>query len=70
MGTGGAPIRLPLVLLAYAMSLSLWSLASLTGATVFFVLVVAGGFGPAVAAAVMLGFAGRSLREWVRSIEA
>lgn len=58
------------IVLAYAMSWSLWSLASLTGAAVSFVLVVAGGFGPAAAAAVMLGFTGRSLREWLRSIVA
>lgn len=58
------------VVLAYVMSWSLWSLASLTGAAVSFVLVVAGGFGPAVAAAVMLRCTGRSLREWVRSIVA
>ena len=57
-------------LLAYVMSWSLWSLASVTGAAVSFVLVVAGGFGPAVAAAVMLRLTGRSLREWVRSIGA
>lgn len=58
------------VLLAYAMSWSLWSLASLTGAAVSFVLVVAGGFGPPLAAAVMLRLTGRSLREWARSIAA
>ncbi|WP_087872590.1 CPBP family intramembrane glutamic endopeptidase [Arthrobacter globiformis] len=58
------------VLLAYVMSWSLWALASLTGGAASFVLIVAGGFGPALAAAVMLHITGRSLRNWACSIMA
>lgn len=58
------------LLLAYVLSWSLWGLASLTGGAVSFVLVVAGGFGPPVAAAVMLRLTGRSLRAWGRAIVA
>ncbi|HEY0641795.1 MAG TPA: CPBP family intramembrane glutamic endopeptidase [Nocardioides sp.] len=53
------------VLLAYAMSWPVWVLAHVTGS---FALVVLGGFGPAVAAALTLRLTGQPLRPWAAGI--
>jgi len=53
------------VLLAYALSWQAWVLAYATG---WFPLVVLGGFGPAVAAALTLRLTGQPLRPWLRGL--
>jgi membrane protease YdiL (CAAX protease family) len=63
--------RHPLILffaLTYAVSWSFWLLAAQVGGTLHTVLLVAGGFGPATAAAVTVRLSGGSLREWARGI--
>jgi membrane protease YdiL (CAAX protease family) len=54
--------------LTYAVSWSFWLLAAQLGGTLHTVLLVAGGFGPATAAAVTVRLSGGSLREWARGI--
>ena len=54
--------------LAYAISWPFWVLSDLMGGTVGIVMVVIGGFGPMVAAAIVLRWNGESLTEWLRGI--
>jgi membrane protease YdiL (CAAX protease family) len=54
--------------LTYAISWPLWLLAPRVGGTVGTGLVVAGGFGPAAAAAVIIRRSGGSLRDWAGGI--
>jgi membrane protease YdiL (CAAX protease family) len=52
--------------LAYAISWPFWVLAHLTGGTVRTILIVVGGFGPMLAAAIVLRWNKESLIEWLR----
>src|SRR4029450_8359184 len=54
--------------LAYAISWPFWVLSRLTGGTVGIVMIVVGGFGPMLAAAIVLRWNGESLTEWLRGI--
>jgi CAAX protease family protein len=54
--------------LTYAISWPLWLLSRLAGGTVGTVLLVVGGFGPLVAAAITIRCSGGSLTEWLRGI--
>src|SRR4029450_8519425 len=54
--------------LAYAISWPFWALSHLTGGTVGIVMIVVGGFGPMLAAAIVLRWNGESLAEWLRGI--
>ena len=54
--------------LAYAISWPLWLLSRLAGGTAGTVLLVIGGFGPMIAAAVTLRRSGGSLTDWARRI--
>src|SRR5688572_4265680 len=54
--------------LTYAISWPLWLLSRLAGGTLGTVLLVIGGFGPAIAAAVTLRRSGSSLSDWARGI--
>lgn len=54
-------------LLAYAISWPMWVLTHLTGS---FALLVLGGFGPALAAAVALRLTGQPIRPWVMALMA
>ena len=54
--------------LAYAISWPFWVLSRLTGGTVGIVMIVVGGFGPMLAAAIVLRWNGESLTEWLHGI--
>jgi hypothetical protein len=54
--------------LAYAVSWPLWLLSRLAGGTLGTVLLVIGGFGPMLAAAVTLQLDGGSQRDWAREV--
>ena len=54
--------------LTYVVSWSFWLLAAQVGGTLHTVLFVAGGFGPATAAALTIRLSGGSLQEWARGI--
>jgi membrane protease YdiL (CAAX protease family) len=54
--------------LAYAISWPFWLLSHLAGGTPSTVLIVIGGFGPMLAAAIVISRTGGSLSEWLRSI--
>jgi membrane protease YdiL (CAAX protease family) len=54
--------------LAYAISWPLWVLSHLAGRTLGSVFIVIGGFGPMLAAAIIISRTGGSLSEWLRSI--
>lgn len=54
--------------LAYAISWPLWFLSRAVGGTAGTVLLVAGGFGPLLAAAVTIRYSHESLAEWLRAI--
>ena len=63
--------RHPLIfffVLAYAISWPFWLLASQLGGSLRTLVIVIGGFGPAIAAAVTLWRSGGSLSEWARGI--
>ena len=53
--------------LAYAISWPLWLLSRLAEGTTGTVLIVIGGFGPMLAAAIMIRYTGGSLSEWLRA---
>ena len=54
--------------LAYAISWPFWLLSHLAGGTLGVVLIVIGGFGPMLAAAIVISRTGGSLSGWLRSI--
>ncbi|HEY6688358.1 MAG TPA: CPBP family intramembrane glutamate endopeptidase, partial [Propionibacteriaceae bacterium] len=54
--------------LTYAISWPLWLLSRLIGGTAGTVLLVIGGFGPLLAAAITIRHSGDSLDEWLRKI--
>lgn len=54
--------------LAYAISWPFWLLSRLAGGTIGTVLIVIGGFGPMLAAAIMIRHTGGSLSEWLRAV--
>jgi membrane protease YdiL (CAAX protease family) len=54
--------------LTYAISWPLWLLSRLAGGTLGTVLLVVGAFGPMLAAAIIIGYSGDSLTDWLRSI--
>ena len=54
--------------LTYAISWPLWLLSRLAGGTTGMVLLVAGAFGPMLAAAIIIRYSGDSLNQWLRSI--
>lgn len=56
------------VVLAYAISWSIWITLSLVLADPSLLVVLPGGFGPAIAAAIVVGSTGESLRAWVRDM--
>jgi hypothetical protein len=69
--TGTLASRYPLIFyfaLTYAVSWPLWLLSRLAGGTLGTVLLVIGGFGPMIAAAVTLQRSGGSLSDWARGI--
>ena len=69
--TGTLASRHPLIFyfaLTYSISWPLWLLSRLTGGTLGTLLLVTGGFGPAIAAAVTLRRSGGSLSDWARRI--
>jgi hypothetical protein len=67
-GDGVARLLLRYVLLAYGISWLLWSLAPGVGGAAGWVLAVAGAFGPAVAACLVVRTSGGSLRGWLRPL--
>jgi membrane protease YdiL (CAAX protease family) len=54
--------------LTYAISWPLWLLSRLAGETLGTLLLVVGGFGPLLAAAIMIRYCGESLTDWLRAI--
>jgi membrane protease YdiL (CAAX protease family) len=69
--SGTLASRYPLLFyfaLTYAVSWPLWLLSRLAGGTLGTVLLVIGGFGPMIAAAVTLHRSGGSLSDWARGI--
>src|SRR5664280_2166144 len=67
-GDGVARLLLRYVLLAYGISWLLWSLAPGVGGAAGWVLAVAGAFGPAVAAGLVVRTSKGSLRGWLRPL--
>jgi len=67
-GDGVARLLLRYVLLAYGISWLLWSLAPGVGGAAGWVLAVAGAFGPAVAAGLVVRTSGGLLRGWLRPL--
>src|SRR5450759_1891321 len=67
-GDGVARLLLRYVLLAYGISWLLWSLAPGVRGAAGWVLAVAGAFGPAVAAGLVVRTSGGSLRGWLRPL--
>ena len=53
--------------LTYAISWPLWFLSRLAGGTLGTVLLVVGGFGPLLAAAILIRYSGDSLIDWLAS---
>ena len=54
--------------LTYAISWPLWLLSRLAGGTLGTVLLVVGGFGPPLAAAITIRYSGGSLTDWLHAI--
>ena len=54
--------------LAYAISWPMWLLSHLAGGTLGIVFIVIGGFGPMLAAAIIISRTGGSLSEWLHSM--